>query len=275
MYFKKIVFENPPRYRMFHIHSKKSKLKRQYFNVSFQPRNFLANSHSEPASPTHYWYCSGLFLFSFSGSSQADILTSSLRKIHTMEDQYSQLASSVKCIHACMWSISLSLPGVHMRPSFFFFFVPKYHIPIQIPRLCFKILNLNHFIWSRVLNLSVSVGRISFCNHCNIYYSHAVSPNAPFILIKTSFKCKKSSEASWFYFNHWQVFRPLSLLISRTSLSTKFFYITDKNVCRSRQTWKFTPVSAKFGWWWYWEVPSMQIRIITFIPLLSTLLDVR
>ena len=30
-----------------------------------------------------------------------------------------------------------------------------------------------------------------------------------------------------------------------------------------------------FGWWWYWEVPSMQIRIITFIPLLSTLLDVR
>ena len=28
-------------------------------------------------------------------------------------------------------------------------------------------------------------------------------------------------------------------------------------------------------WWWYWEVPSMQIRIITFIPLLSTLLDVR
>ena len=29
------------------------------------------------------------------------------------------------------------------------------------------------------------------------------------------------------------------------------------------------------GWWWYWEVPSMQIRIITFIPLLSTLLDVR
>ena len=28
-------------------------------------------------------------------------------------------------------------------------------------------------------------------------------------------------------------------------------------------------------WWWYWEVPSMQMRIMTFIPLLSTLLDVR
>ena len=33
--------------------------------------------------------------------------------------------------------------------------------------------------------------------------------------------------------------------------------------------------SQRFRWWWYWEVPSMQIRIITFIPLLSTLLDVR
>ena len=30
-----------------------------------------------------------------------------------------------------------------------------------------------------------------------------------------------------------------------------------------------------YRWWWYWEVPSMQMRIMTFIPLLSTLLDVR
>ena len=30
-------------------------------------------------------------------------------------------------------------------------------------------------------------------------------------------------------------------------------------------------VFHKNGWWWYWEVPSMQIRIITLIPLLSTL----
>ena len=40
--------------------------------------------------------------------------------------------------------------------------------------------------------------------------------------------------------------------------------------------WDFSiPPLPKKWWWWYWEVPSMQIRIITFIPLLSTLLDVR